>query len=185
VEGVVSGLERIILHWTAGADGLNEAETDAYHFIVARDGKVYEGQDKPEDNIAPLGAKYAAHTLNCNGGSIGVSLDAMADAKERPFRAGRFPITEAQLDGMAALVARLCVKYGIPVTRRTVLTHAEVQPTLGIPQRQKWDITWLPGMDKPGDAVAVGDVLRARITAAMPKAAPAKPYRPWWHWWLD
>ncbi len=28
------------------------------------------------------------------------------------------------------------------------LSHAEVQPTLGIRQNAKWDISWLPGMDK-------------------------------------
>ncbi len=160
-------LSRIHLHWTAGADGLNDAEADAYHFIVARDGKVYTGEDAPEANIAPISGPYAAHTLNANSGAIGVSLDAMAGAVERPFSAGKYPITEVQIDAMVRLVARLCKQYGIPVTRRTVLTHAEVEPTLGIKQKQKWDITWLPGMDKPGDPIAVGDVLRAKIKAAL------------------
>jgi len=48
-----------------------------------------------------------------------------------------------------------------------VLTHAEVQPTLGVRQRGKWDITWLPGMEAPGDPIDVGDVLRAKISAAL------------------
>ena len=58
-------------------------------------------------------------------------------------------------------------RYGIPITRATVLTHAEVQPTLGVRQRGKWDITWLPGMSAPGDPIDLGDVLRARISAAL------------------
>ncbi|MDN3712109.1 N-acetylmuramoyl-L-alanine amidase [Paracoccus cavernae] len=95
----------------------------------------------------------------------------MGDANERPFRAGRFPITELQLDVLVTLVADLCQKYRIPVTRRTVLSHAEVQTTLGIRQNGKWDISWLPGMDAPGDPVAVGDKLRARILAAMGQPA--------------
>ena len=53
--------------------------------------------------------------------------------------------------------------YGVKVTPETVLTHAEVQPTLGITQRAKWDITWLPGMEKPQDPREVGDILRAKI----------------------
>ena len=160
-------LTRVHLHWTAGADGVNAEEKDHYHFIVGRDGGVTPGDLPPEANAAPIRGAYAAHTLNANGGAIGVSLDAMADAVERPFSPGKYPITEAQLDAMARLVAGLCRKYGIPVTRKTVLTHAEVQPTLGIAQKQKWDITWLPGMDRPGDAVTVGDVLRAKISKAM------------------
>jgi N-acetyl-anhydromuramyl-L-alanine amidase AmpD len=160
-------LTRIHLHWTAGADGVNPEEKDHYHFIIGRDGGVTLGDLPPEANIPPIKGAYAAHTLNANGGAIGVSLDAMGGAVERPFSAGKYPITEAQLDAMAKLVAGLCKKYGIPVTRKTVLTHAEVQPTLGIAQKQKWDITWLPGMDKPGDPIAVGDILRARITKAI------------------
>ncbi len=161
-------MKRIHLHWTGGADGVNAAEADAYHFIIGRDGTVYQGQDRPEANRAPLGPRYAAHTLNANTDAIGVALDAMADARERPFRAGKYPITPQQLQAMARLAAELCQRYGIPVTRQTVLTHAEVQPTLGIRQKAKWDITWLPGMTAPGDPVAVGDVLRAMIAERIP-----------------
>ena len=45
---------------------------------------------------------------------------------------------------MAALVANLALHYKIPVTPQTILTHAEVQPTLGIKQRGKWDVTRIP-----------------------------------------
>ena len=171
-------LKRIILHWTAGADGVNQKEADSYNFIVARNGVVTNGSHPPEAQTAAnvkKGSKfYAAHCLNCNTGSIGVSLDAMADAKESPFNAGKYPITEEQLGAMAQLVASLCLKYGIPVTRETVLSHAEVQRTLGIAQRQKWDISWLPGMDKPGDAIVVGDKLRRMVSDALADFEGAK-----------
>ena len=74
----------------------------------------------------------------------------MVGAVERPFNAGRYPITPAQVDALARLCADLCRDYTIPVTRKTVLTHAEVQPTLGITQRGKWDVSWLPGMGARG-----------------------------------
>ena len=164
-------MDRIILHWTAGADGVTPHEADSYNFVIGRDGTITPGEHPPEAqppaNVARGSAHYAAHTRACNSNSIGVSLDAMADAVERPFSAGRYPITELQIDVMATFVADLCRKYRIPVTRRTVLSLAEVQPTLGIRQNAKWDISWLPGMDKPGDPVAVGDQLRARISSAM------------------
>ena len=45
------------------------------------------------------------------------------------------------------------------------MSHAEVQPTLKIAQRGKWDIIWLPGMTQPGDPVRVGDHIRGLIKA--------------------
>ena len=165
-------MKRIILHWTAGAYGVNSLEAQHYHFVIGKDGTVTPGLFKPEDNAGPLVAgKYAAHTARANTGAIGVAVDAMAGAQESPFKAGPAPITEAQVESLAALVAALSLKYDIPITRTTVLTHAEVEPTLGIKQSGKWDIRWLPGMDRPGGAVEVGDVLRAKAVRAQAKRA--------------
>ncbi len=160
-------LKRIILHWSAGGAKASDLDREHYHFAVQQDGAVVAGKYKPEDNISASDGRYAAHTRSCNTGSIGISLCGMAGAVERPFNAGTAPITAAQVDAFCALAARLCKQYGIPVTRQTVLTHAEVQPTLGIAQRGKWDICWLPGMAAPGNPVAVGDTLRRKIETAM------------------
>jgi N-acetyl-anhydromuramyl-L-alanine amidase AmpD len=160
-------LKRIIMHWTAGGPAATTLDMEHYHFIVQQDCKVVQGKRKPEDNISTGDGKYAAHTLNCNTGSIGVSLCGMVAAQERPFAKGPYPITQPQIAVMCSLVAKLCHQYGIPVKRETVLSHAEVQPTLGIKQRGKWDIAWLPGMDAAGDPVAVGDKMRADISAAL------------------
>jgi len=73
-------------------------------------------------------------------------------------------MTPEQLVGLARAAARLCVAYDIPVSRWSVMTHAEVQPTLGIAQRGKIDILCLPGMDKMGDPITVGDRIRELIT---------------------
>lgn len=166
-------LKRIIIHWTAGAHTPSALDKTHYHFIIDGNGTVHEGKFKPEANVKPVSGKYAAHTLNCNTGSIGVSLAAMAGAVERPFSAGKHPITAKQLEALYVLIGKLCAQYSIPVTRQTVLSHAEVQPTLGIKQRGKWDIAWLPGMPSPGDPVAVGDQIRKMVSA--PKKEPAKP----------
>lgn len=177
-------MDRIVMHWSAGSHAPSALDLSHYHFMVDGLGKVHPGKFAPEANRAPVKGRYAAHTLNCNTGSIGISLAAMAGAQERPFTAGNHPITERQLAAFVALAASLARQYGIPVTRQTILSHAEVQPTLGIAQRGKWDIAWIPGMAAPGDPVKVGDVLRERITAAMGQprprdtpvtAAPARP----------
>lgn len=163
-------MKRIILHWTAGGGKASAIDRQHYHFVVQADGTVIPGDFLPEANIAPVKGRYAAHTLNCNTGSVGVGLAGMLGAVERPFNAGKSPLTAAQVEAAVHLVAALCCKYGIAVDRKTVLSHAEVQPTLGIAQRGKWDIAWLPGMAAPGNPVAVGDTLRARVIAAQGRA---------------
>lgn len=166
-----SGLHRVIMHWTAGAYGDIAMERDAYHALIDRDGRVIPGTKPPEANADVQRGVYAPHTLRLNTGSIGVAVDAMAGAQERPFSWGSAPITRAQIDGLARAVADFCATYDIPVSRYSTLTHAEVQPTLGVRQRWKWDITVLPGMTKPGDPVAVGDALRERVAAALEEVA--------------
>lgn len=160
-------LKRIVLHWSAGGAKASALDREHYHFAVQQDGQVVAGIYKPEDNISASDGRYAAHTRNCNTGSIGIALCGMAGAVERPFNPGTAPITASQVDAFCALAARLGKQYGIPVTRQTVLSHAEVPPTIGIAQRGKWDIAWLPGMDKPGDPLTVGDVLRRKIETAL------------------
>ena len=64
----------------------------------------------------------------------------MHEATEHPFDAGPSPINEAQFMAACQMMAALCFEYGIPVTPDTVLTHAEVEPALGVRQRGKWDI---------------------------------------------
>ncbi|KZK84864.1 N-acetylmuramoyl-L-alanine amidase [Pseudovibrio sp. Ad13] len=161
-----SGLHRIILHWTAGADGLIELERRHYHLIIDRLGRTHSGALKPEANANCLDGRYAAHTRALNTGSIGVALDAMAGAKQTPFDPGKYPITQVQVQALAETVADLCETYQIPLTLYSVLTHAEVQPMLGVKQRSKWDITWLPGMAGPGDPIEVGNRLRSLVTEA-------------------
>ncbi len=163
----LTGLSRIIMHWTGGAHVVSSVDRAHYHFIIGGDGSVHPGNHAPEANISVRDGAYAAHTADCNTGSIGVAVAGMHGALERPFSAGGFPIREVQVEALVRLVADLCRKYGIPVTPQTVLSHAEVEPTLGIAQAGKWDIAWLPGMNAPADPVAIGNTLRNRISALL------------------
>jgi N-acetyl-anhydromuramyl-L-alanine amidase AmpD len=163
---VATGLRRIIFHWTAGTHVVSSVDRRHYHFIIAGDGSTVDGIHKPEDNISTADGHYAAHTRSLNTGSIGVAVAGMNGAKERPFSAGGFPMREIQIDALVRLLAHLCAKYRIPVTPQTVLSHAEVQPTLGITQAGKWDISWLPGMNATQDPVAIGNIIRGRVAAS-------------------
>jgi len=160
-------LKRVIMHWTAGTYSVSGLDRKHYHFIIDGDGNEVRGDRTPEDNISASDGRYAAHTQGANTGAIGVSVAAMHGATQSPFNAGPYPITPKQLDALCGLVSRLCREYGIPITRETVLTHAEVQITLGIMQNGKWDISWLPGMTATDAPVFVGDKIRAMISAKM------------------
>ena len=128
-------MKRIICHWTAGGHKATPIDREHYHFMIEDDGTVVRGDHSIKDNVSTADGKYAAHTLGCNTGSIGVSVCCMADAQQQPFHAGSYPMTQIQWETMARVVAELCAHYNIPVTRQTVLGHGEVQANLGIAQR--------------------------------------------------
>jgi len=158
----MSKLTRIIAHWTAGSYNVSAVDKQHYHFVYDGDGNEVAGKHKPEDNISAADEIYGAHTRSLNTGSIGVSVACMAGAQEGRTN-GRFPMTEKQFDAMCKGIARLCKQYNIPVTPRTVLSHAEVQPTLGVRQRGKWDFTVLPFMPHLRGHKACGDEMRKRV----------------------
>lgn len=162
-----SGLHRIHWHWTAGAYGVNDLEERSYNRLIDERGRAHDGQFPPEAQAGYAPGRAASHTRNANSGAIGLAVDCMAGAVERPFSPGKAPMTAAHVEGLVKETACLCQKYWIPVTRWSVLSHAEVQPTLGIRQRFKWDITWLPDMARPGDPIEVGDRLRAMVREEM------------------
>lgn len=155
-------MKRIVIHWTAGTHKPSAMDRKHYHHIVSGDGEVVDGNLPVAANESTAGG-YVAHTRGLNTGSIGVSFAAMHGANERPFSAGKYPITEAQVKAMTQLVFDLSERYDIPITPETILTHAEVEPNLGVKQRGKWDVNWLPGMDQAGNARAVGDLLRQKV----------------------
>jgi len=166
-------MERIVCHWTAGGYKASSLDRKHYHVLVEDDGEVVRGFHSIKDNERTNDGVYAAHTLGLNTGSIGVAVCCMADAKATPFDGGRFPMTEVQWERMAEVVAELCLRYGIPVTQRTVLGHGEVERIIGAPQKGKWDplvLPWKPTLSQD----KVGGLFRVRVLSALEKlhAAP-------------
>lgn len=156
-----ASMERIIVHWTAGGNKASSTDRKHYHILIEGDGKLVRGDKTIADNESTSDGRYAAHTRSLNTGSIGVSLCGMMSALESPFDPGPFPITATQWAVLPKVIAALCERYSIPVTPRTVLTHAEVQSTLGVAQRGKWDIAILPFDTSLNSARKVGDAMRA------------------------
>ena len=168
-------MKRIIMHWSAGAHRASKEDRAHYHLMIEGGGNVVYGDKPISANAAPLSKDYAAHTAKLNTDSIGVAVCAMRGARQAPFSPGQYPITEAQVQGLVREVARLAKSYNIPVTRQTILSHAEVQPTLGVRQAGKWDIAWIPGWKSATDPIGVGDHLRALIRAEITGTARPVP----------
>lgn len=165
-------MKRIIVHWTAGQHKASALDREHYHFLVEGDGTVIEGTFPVAANESTVDGHYAAHTKGCNAGSIGVSMCCMVGARQQPFVAGPAPMTLPQWNAMVGLVARLAVQYRIPVRPDTILSHAEVQGTLGIAQRGKWDISRLAFDAGVVGAKACGDKLRAEVAKAIAARRP-------------
>lgn len=172
-KGERDAMKLITMHWTAGTYNASKTDLLHYHFVVNGLGDVITGRFDPEDNL-DTSTPYAAHTKGANTGNIGIAIAGMRGAKQKPFSAGNYPIKAVQVNAMVEKVADLCIKYGIPVTPKTVLTHAEVQPHLGIKQRGKWDINWLPEMRDYKSSYDVGDALRYWIQEAVQKKQKKK-----------
>ena len=115
-------MNKIIIHWSAGAYKPNATDLEHYHFLIDNEGKTHNGKYKPEDNENCSDGKYAAHTGGGNTGAIGVSMCAMAGFKSAAS-CGNYPITPVQLEACFKLCAELCKKYNIPV--ENVWTHYE------------------------------------------------------------
>lgn len=156
----------IVVHWSAGTHKVSSTDKQHYHFIVDGAGNVVQGIHTVEDNDKTNDGNYAAHTAGANTGRIGVSMAGMMGARENPFEAGNYPLTKPQWAAMIKLVASLAKKYKIPITPQTILTHAEVEKTLGIKQKGKWDITRIPFKPDLIGAKACGDFLRAEVKGA-------------------
>lgn len=160
----MTGLVRTITHWTGGGYRANAKDKRHYHLLTEFDGNQVRGKEDPEDNIVTSDDDYAAHTLNLNSGSIGTAMCGMMGAQEYPLDYGDFPITEKQFERHCMMLAEVHANYAIPVNEFTCITHAEVEPRLGVKQRNKWDLTVLPFKEDIRGAYAVGDYMRKRVT---------------------
>src|SRR4030095_16262202 len=111
-------MARVIVHWTAGTYKASPLDREHYHVLIEGDGTIVYGIHGIDANAKPAREPRASHTRNCNTGSIGVAVCCMKDAREQPFSAGPFPMTSQQWQIAAEVIAELCARYRIDVTRR-------------------------------------------------------------------
>ena len=161
-------MNRIVIHWTAGGHQPNREDYQDYHFIINKDGLVFEGKYKPEDNLNCTDGKYAAHTGGGNTGSIGVSMCGMLGFKNRN-NIGNYPLTKKQVESCFSYVAKLCKKYKIQITPHTVFTHYEFgKRNPNTTSKGKIDIIYLPPYPNV-PANQIGDFIRQKVQWYMNK----------------
>lgn len=181
-------MNRLIWHHTGGGYRPSPDDLRAYHRLIDRDGAVHQGHfpisaNSPRRRLTP--GTYAAHCQNLNGGSVGSSICAMKGAEWSQIGRWTHPILPVQVDALIRDSAEICLAEGIDVSRETTLSHAEVETTLGVDQRAKWDFDY-PVRGGPGarDAIAIGDELRAELRRAITylrqSAATPPIHRPAW-----
>lgn len=117
------------MHWTAGVNYPNIFDLEHYHYLIDKDGKIYNGKFPVSANEICRSDKngkalYAAHTGGGNTGSIGVAVCGMANFNGK-IESTKYPLTVIQVEKMFSFCAELCKKYNIPITSDTVLTHYE------------------------------------------------------------
>lgn len=149
-------IDRIYLHWSAGHYG---QVYDDYHITIDHDGRIY-----CPDNCHDL-TVFREHTWRRNSNTIGLCVAGCYDACANSgynLTMGSEPVTQAQIEVMAIVVACLCKYAGVSIN--DVYTHCEIAridgygPFSGDPST-RWDLWFLPdGNDmKPG-----GDVIRGK-----------------------
>ncbi len=155
-------MKRIVIHWTAGGYYPTDYEKEHYHFLIDKDGMVYRGKFKPEDNLICKPGKYAAHTGGGNTGSIGVAICAMAGFKSKN-QVGKYPIQKKQFESTMEFCAELATKYKIEINPQNVMTHYEFG--LKNPKTTsagKIDITFIPPYSWV-DKNEAGSFIRSKI----------------------
>jgi hypothetical protein len=160
-----SGLHGIIWHWSAGSYTVTQKALSHYNDGHDHLGNSYDGGARAEHQANYDWRKDigVSHSKNANTGRIGQAVIAMGNAEGWPLNVGDYPMTWAGIDAMLMRSIDYHHQFDIPITPWSTLSHAEIQPTLGIKQNGKWDIRWLPDDAQVTDAREAGDILRARM----------------------
>lgn len=156
----MTSLNKICLHWTAGANTPCDTDLKAYHYCVDKYGRIYAGTYAPEDNLNCYDGKYAKHCGGGNTGCIGISCCAMFGFNLKNKQT-KYPLTQKQVETFCCLSAYLSVKYGILISEKSVFTHYEFDRKKKKPDG-KIDITYinyLPNLSQN----SVGTYLRQKI----------------------
>ena len=155
-------MNKIIIHWTAGAYMPNSTDLRHYHYLIDKNGRINYGIFKPEDNENCNDGKYAQHTGGGNTGAIGVALCGMYGFSS-VTKLGHYPLTKIQCEALFSFVAKLSKKYKIKIDNNHIMPHYEFG--LKNPHTTsagKIDIIYLPSYPQI-KRQKIGDFIRSKV----------------------
>lgn len=155
-------MNKIIIHWTAGAYTPNSTDLKHYHYLIDKNGRINYGIFKPEDNENCYDGKYAPHTGGGNTAAIGVALCGMHGFSSAT-KLGCYPLTKIQCEALFSFVAQLAKKYKIKIDNAHIMTHYEFG--LKNPKTTsagKIDIIYLPPYPQIKKQ-NIGDFIRSKV----------------------
>lgn len=155
-------MNKIIIHWTAGAYMPNSTDLRHYHYLIDKNGRINCGIFRPEDNENCYDGKYAQHTGGGNTGAIGVALCGMYGFSSAT-KLGCYPLTKIQCEALFSFVAKLSKKYKIKIDNNHIMTHYEFG--LKNPKTTsagKIDIIYLPPYPQIKKQ-NIGDFIRSKV----------------------
>ena len=117
-------MKRVIYHWTGGTNKPCAEDLQHYHFVIDREGKIYNGRFSPEDNENCYDGKYAAHTGGGNTSSIGIAFCGCYVPTNTNVKLTKYPLSKKQLEVGFKLGAELAKKYKLNLSdSMTIQTH--------------------------------------------------------------
>lgn len=167
-------IDHIYTHWSAHDYA---SVFPAYHFCIVQtpSGILVVNTHDVRENMRNVyedpDAPYAQHTRGRNSHALGISVMAMEGATPSDF--GAYPLTEALIDGLCVVGARLAAFYDVPIDAAHIMSHAEAavhEGYFGTAESERWDIARLAASDRPlveRDALEIGEELRARMRTAL------------------
>ncbi|WP_418959272.1 N-acetylmuramoyl-L-alanine amidase [Streptomyces tritici] len=123
-------IDRVVIHVVQGSYATalkvfrDPGHGAATHYVVGRDGRVAQ-------LIRELDVAFHAGSRDMNERSVGIEHEGFVDRPEG--------FTPAMYAASAALTAGICARYGIPVDRKHIIGHVEVEGTDHTDPGPHWD----------------------------------------------
>jgi hypothetical protein len=177
---------RITAHHTGGGYRPTADDLRAYHISIDGEGQRHKGVHPLDANAAgkalTTGAYYP-HTWKLNSGNFGISVCSMVKGDWNNPRATAAYPRAVQIDAMIEEIALRCREFSIQPSRTHTLSHAEVEPTLGVKQKNKWDFDYQIRTVAVREPVSIFDEIRQEVSkqlgvtplAPAPTAPAARP----------
>ncbi|MEU8526279.1 MULTISPECIES: N-acetylmuramoyl-L-alanine amidase [Streptomyces] len=123
-------IDRVVIHVVQGSYATalkvfkNPGHGAAAHYVVGKDGRVAQ-------MIRELDVAFHAGDRSMNERSVGIEHEGFVDRPQ--------DFTPAMYAASAALTAGICARYGIPVDRKHIIGHVEVEGTDHTDPGPHWD----------------------------------------------